>query len=157
MVSARPFLNCSLPNHLCTHRLTFLQSHIHTRLLCPMDALSTKQRPRNVFAAMLQSHRIRGLLFLVITLFGMYFFFLSTAQPHNSVPYMDDVNVNELQQGGSRSYIFVEGHEGGRTMCLISMGIDKLTLYFAFVWEYRSYQTPSTLRCRHRWRPGSRD
>ncbi|KAF9392656.1 hypothetical protein CPB97_011636 [Podila verticillata] len=51
-----------------------------------------------MFAAMLQSHRIRGLLFLVITLFGMYFFLLSTAQPHASVPYMDDVNVNELQQ-----------------------------------------------------------
>ncbi|KAG0038378.1 hypothetical protein BGZ82_000336 [Podila clonocystis] len=63
-----------------------------------MDALSTKQRPKNVLAAMLQSHRIRGLLFLVISLFGMYFFFLSTAQPSNKVPYMDDVNANELQQ-----------------------------------------------------------
>lgn len=96
-----------------------------------MDALSTKQRPRNMFAAMLQSHRIRGLLFLVITLFGMYFFLLNTAQPHASVPYMDDVNVNELQQGRSRSYIFVAGREGDRTMYLLSMGIHKLKLYFA--------------------------
>lgn len=64
-----------------------------------MDDLSTKQRPRNVFAAILRSHRIRGLLLLVISLFGMYFFFLSTALPSNKVPYMDDVNVNELQQG----------------------------------------------------------
>ena len=103
-----------------------------------MDALSTKQRPRNVFAAMLQSHRIRGLLFLVISLFGMYFFFLSTAQPHSSVPYMDDVNANELQQGKSSSYILVAGHNGDRTMCSILMGIDKLKLYFIFVWEYRS-------------------
>ncbi|KAF9315528.1 hypothetical protein BG003_002931 [Podila horticola] len=63
-----------------------------------MDDLSTKQRPRNVFAAILRSHRIRGLLLLVISLFGMYFFFLSTALPSNKVPYMDDVNVNELQQ-----------------------------------------------------------
>lgn len=48
---------------------------------------------------MLQSHRIRGLLLLVLSLFGMYFFFLSTAQPSNKVPHMDNVNANELQQG----------------------------------------------------------
>ncbi|KAF9307369.1 hypothetical protein BGZ74_005809 [Mortierella antarctica] len=34
----------------------------------------------------------------VLSLFGMYFFFLSTAQPSNKVPHMDNVNANELQQ-----------------------------------------------------------
>ncbi|KAG0304060.1 hypothetical protein BGZ98_005962 [Dissophora globulifera] len=46
-----------------------------------MEALSTKPKPASVIAAYLRSRRIRGLILLLVSLFGLYYIFLATMSP----------------------------------------------------------------------------
>ncbi|KAF9288546.1 hypothetical protein BGZ68_000099 [Mortierella alpina] len=72
-----------------------------------MDSLSTKPRPASVFTAIIRSRRIRGLVFLLTALLGLYVLFLSTTDGLS--PTRDRVQLNgdgepmDLTQDGSSS------------------------------------------------------
>ncbi|KAG0345134.1 hypothetical protein BGZ54_005663, partial [Gamsiella multidivaricata] len=45
-----------------------------------MESLSTKPQRVPMFSAFLRSRRIRGLIFLLVSLFGLYYLFLNTTK-----------------------------------------------------------------------------
>ncbi|KAG0263795.1 hypothetical protein DFQ27_001620 [Actinomortierella ambigua] len=62
------------------------------------DLLSTSTQP-SFISAVFRSHRVRGLVFLLASLFGLYYFFLNTTRHLSST---QDTNVEDILPPGFR-------------------------------------------------------